>query len=66
MGSEDYLSARTLLPVAILIYNQFGMHAYTLWGDPYVLKDGSHPEPSLKQQMVRYSWSIPIQTFVRL
>lgn len=43
-----------------------GMHAYPLWGDPYVFKDGSHPEQSLKQQMVRYSWSIPIQTFVRL
>ncbi|WP_017717399.1 S1 family peptidase [Kamptonema formosum] len=43
-----------------------GMHAYPLWGDPYVFKDGSQPAPSLKQQMVRYSWSIPIQTFVRL
>ena len=43
-----------------------GMHAEPLWGDPYVYEDGSDPSPSLREQMSRYSWGIPIETFVQL
>lgn len=39
------------------------MHAYPLWGDPYIFADGSEPEPALREQMVNYSWGIPIETF---
>jgi S1-C subfamily serine protease len=41
-----------------------GMHAYPLWGDPYIYKDGSHPEKTLWEQMNRYSWGIPIKTLL--
>jgi serine protease DegQ len=40
-----------------------GMHAYPLWGDPYIFKDGSEPSPSLREQMSQYSWGIPIESF---
>ncbi|HAZ45779.1 MAG TPA: serine protease [Cyanobacteria bacterium UBA11369] len=43
-----------------------GMHAYPLWGDPYIFKDGSEPEPALREQMSRYSWGIPMETFKHL
>ena len=43
-----------------------GMHAEPLWGDPYVYMDGSEPEQTLKEQMSRYSWGIPIETYVQL
>jgi S1-C subfamily serine protease len=43
-----------------------GMHAEPLWGNPYVYQDGTEPEPPLRQQMSRYSWGIPIETFVQL
>ncbi len=42
-----------------------GMHAYPLWGDPYVFQDGSHPGASMRQVMIRSSWAIPISTAVR-
>ncbi|MEG4508293.1 serine protease [Microcoleus sp. F6_B4] len=42
-----------------------GMHAYPLWGDPYVFKDGSKPDLP-RDLMVRSSWAIPIETFVQL
>ena len=41
-----------------------GMHAYPLWGDPYVYEDGSQPPAKLREKMVHYSWGIPIETFV--
>lgn len=43
-----------------------GMHAYPLWGDPYVYKDGTAPTAHLHQQMSKYSWGIPIQTWQQL
>jgi len=42
-----------------------GMHAYPLWGDPYVFKDGSKPDLPM-DLMLRSSWAIPIETFVQL
>jgi S1-C subfamily serine protease len=42
-----------------------GMHAYPLWGDPYVFKDGSKPNLP-RDLMLRSSWAIPIETFVQL
>lgn len=43
-----------------------GMHAYPLWGDPYIYKDGTLPTTNLHQQMSKYSWGIPIQTWQKL
>ncbi|MDZ8079735.1 MAG: tetratricopeptide repeat protein [Nostoc sp. DcaGUA01] len=43
-----------------------GIHAYPLWGNPYVYEDGSQPTEALRDLMSRYSWGIPIQTFARL
>lgn len=43
-----------------------GIHAYPLWGNPYVFKDGSMSSVAMQQQMSRYSWAIPIDTFVQL
>lgn len=43
-----------------------GIHAYPLWGNPYVFKDGSMASAAMQQQMSRYSWAIPIDTFVQL
>jgi len=43
-----------------------GMHAYPLWGNPYIYQDGSLPSPFLRQQMNHYSWGIPIETFLQL
>lgn len=43
-----------------------GMHAYPLWGDPFVFTDGSRPERSQHEIMIRSSWAIPIETFNRL
>ncbi|AFZ02622.1 serine protease [Calothrix sp. PCC 6303] len=43
-----------------------GIHAYPLWGNPYVYEDGSQPTAALKDLMSRYSWGIPIQTFAQL
>ncbi|MEG4486639.1 serine protease [Microcoleus sp. D2_18a_B4] len=42
-----------------------GMHAYPLWGDPYVFKDGSKPNLP-RDLMIESSWAIPIETFVQL
>lgn len=43
-----------------------GMHAYPLWGDPYIYQNRSQPPLSLRQQMKRYSWGIPIDSFIEL
>lgn len=43
-----------------------GIHAYPLWGNPYVYEDGSKPTDALRDLMSRYSWGIPIQTLARL
>ncbi len=41
-----------------------GMHAYPLWGDPYIYEDGSQPSLDLKAQMVHLSFAIPIQRLI--
>jgi serine protease DegQ len=43
-----------------------GMHAYPLWGNPYIFQDGSDPEKNLQEQMIRFSWAIPIEIGVQL
>jgi tetratricopeptide (TPR) repeat protein/V8-like Glu-specific endopeptidase len=43
-----------------------GIHAFPLWGDPYVYENGTKPTEALRDLMSRYSWGIPIQTFARL
>jgi S1-C subfamily serine protease len=43
-----------------------GMHAYPLWGNPYVFTDGSRPNPTLYEVMKRSSWAIPVECFLRL
>lgn len=43
-----------------------GMHAYPLWGDPYVFQDGSKPCEPMRELMVRSSWGIPIEKFLQL
>ncbi|MCL2930208.1 MAG: serine protease [Trichodesmium sp. St2_bin6] len=43
-----------------------GMHAYPLWGDPYVYRDGSQPTESLRQQMSHLAFAIPIETVAKL
>ncbi len=43
-----------------------GMHAYPLWGDPYVFQDGSKPCEQMRELMVRSSWGIPIEKFLQL
>ena len=39
-----------------------GVHAYPLFGNPYIFEDGSKADETQKQQMTRLSWGIPIQT----
>nr|WP_263011629.1 MULTISPECIES: serine protease [unclassified Laspinema] len=43
-----------------------GMHAYPLWGDPYLFTDGSRPSTAMREIMVRSSMGIAINTFVQL
>lgn len=42
------------------------MHAYPLWGNPYVFQDGSLPSEEMQQQMIELSWAVPVQTFLEL
>ncbi|MEM1170749.1 MAG: serine protease [Cyanobacteria bacterium P01_H01_bin.35] len=43
-----------------------GMHAYPLWGDPYVYRDGSQPTLTLRQKMSHLAFAIPIETVSKL
>lgn len=43
-----------------------GMHAYPLWGNPYIYQDGDIPDESILKEMDKYSWAIPIDTFKQL
>jgi S1-C subfamily serine protease len=43
-----------------------GIHAEPILDTAYVFQDGSEPSASLREQMRRYSWGIPIETFVQL
>ena len=40
------------------------IHAYPIWGNPYVFKDGSQPKNSLEEKMRSYNWGLPITTIV--
>ena len=42
------------------------LHAYPLWGDPYVFQDGSKPTQKHRSLIVQSSWAIPIDTFLCL
>ncbi len=42
-----------------------GMHAYPLWGDPYIFVDGSKPNPEEYKVMQRSSWAIPAERFLK-
>ncbi|MDY6806952.1 MAG: serine protease [Cyanobacteriota bacterium] len=43
-----------------------GMHAYPLWGDPYIYSDGSLPTPQLRDRMFHLAFAIPIETAAEL
>ena len=43
-----------------------GMHAYPLWGDPYVYRDGSLPSADVRDRMIALAFAIPIDTFAQL
>ncbi|NJK42108.1 MAG: trypsin-like peptidase domain-containing protein [Acaryochloridaceae cyanobacterium SU_2_1] len=43
-----------------------GMHAYPLWGDPYVFVDGSKPPQAVHEIMVASSFAIPMEVVLRL
>ncbi len=43
-----------------------GMHAYPLWGNPYIYIDGSEPNAATREIMMRSNWAIPIETLVQL
>jgi S1-C subfamily serine protease len=43
-----------------------GMHAYPLWGNPYVFADGTTPPASQQNLLTRSSWGIPVETFLTL
>ncbi|MBW4495263.1 MAG: serine protease [Oscillatoria princeps RMCB-10] len=42
-----------------------GMHAYPLWGDPYIFQDGSEPTPQMREQMIPLAFAIPVGTFTQ-
>jgi len=39
-----------------------GRHAYPIWGNPYVFKDGSRPADEEAATLIRSSWAIPVST----
>lgn len=39
------------------------LHAYPLWGDPYIFRDGTKPPPAQRQTIIESSWAVPIDTF---
>ncbi|MCA1992984.1 MAG: serine protease [Coleofasciculus sp. S288] len=42
-----------------------GRHAYPLWGNGYLFKDGSAPSQQLQEQIIQLSWAVPMETFVQ-
>ncbi len=42
-----------------------GMHAYPIWGDPYIFLDGTRPDAAIREIMTRSSLAIPIETFTQ-
>jgi len=43
-----------------------GMHAYPIFGDPYIYTDNTKPCKPMHELMVESSWAIPIETFKKL
>lgn len=43
-----------------------GIHAYPLWGEPYIYQDGEKPPESMIKLMEKLAWAIPIDTFLQL
>lgn len=43
-----------------------GRHSYPLWGNPYVFQNGEIPSAAIQKQMMKLSWAVPIQTFIKL
>jgi len=41
-----------------------GRHAYPIWGNPYVFKDGSRPAAEEESTLIRSSWAIPLSTIL--
>ncbi|MGL5059140.1 MAG: S1 family peptidase [Microcoleus sp.] len=60
---EKGMSGGPLLNVRGELVGVNGVHAYPLWGDPYQYQDGTQPSATLREQMSKYSWGIPIGTF---
>ncbi|MEC4893372.1 MAG: serine protease [Oscillatoria sp. PMC 1051.18] len=55
------MSGGALLNIRGEVIGINGMHAYPLWGDPYVFFDGSQPSSQLREQMIPLSWGIPVE-----
>ena len=43
-----------------------GMHAYPIFGDPYIYTDNTKPCKPMRELMIESSWAIPIETFKKL
>ena len=43
-----------------------GMHAYPLWGNPYIYNDGSQPTLTIQKKMSHLAFAIPIATVSKL